>query len=415
MNESSAPSRSVPSPESRPSGGRAAWAPNGSVDLLSEHLYGEVAAEAYAWMRREAPVHHDEVNDLWAIATWDDVSAASRNSATFSNAGGSRPKIPPIPWMLDMDGTDHTRRRRVVSKAFTPRRVRAMLPAIAGLCDELVDVIADRSEFDIVADLAAPLPMIVIGDMLGIERADHDMLLRWSDDLIGSLAGTPDRMEAAAAAFVDFDAYARRTIEDRRSRPRGDLISALVGAEVDGEHLTDDELVMESLLILLGGDETTRNVISGGVDLLLRNPGEHARLLADRSLLGNAVEEMLRVVSPIKDMARTVTSPVEIGGTTLLPGYEAVLLYESANQDEAHFPDPFRFDITRTPNDHLAFGAGAHYCLGAALARVEIKAMMGCILDRLPGLEPADDAAPERFLGSLRSLPVRRAKATNHP
>ena len=409
-----ASSDSIPSANSGPHSVGVTWAPTGSVDLLSEHLYGEVAAEAYAWMRREAPVHHDEVNDLWGIATWHDVWAASRDSATFSNAGGSRPKIPPIPWMLDMDGTDHTRRRRVVSKAFTPKRVKAMFPAIAVLCNELVDVIGDRDRFDIVADLAAPLPMIVIGDMLGIERDDHDLLLRWSDDLIGSIAGTADRMEAAAAAFVEFDSYARRTIEDRRSRPRDDLITALVSAEVDGEPLTDDELVMESLLILLGGDETTRNVISGGMDLLLRNPGEHTRLLADRSLLDGAVEEMLRVVSPIKNMARTVTRPVELSGTTLLPGFEAVLLYESANQDDAHFPDPFRFDITRTPNDHLAFGAGAHYCLGGPLARVEIRAMLSCILDRLPGLEPAGATAPERFLGSLRSLPVRRTKASSH-
>ena len=410
----SASSHPTPSADPGPTNEGAAWAPTGSVDLLSEHLYGEVASEAYAWMRREAPVHHDEVNDLWAIATWEGVSAASRDSATFSNAGGSRPRIPPIPWMLDMDGSDHIRRRRVVSKAFTPGRVKAMFPAIAVLCDELVDVVAGRGEFDIVADLAAPLPMIVIGDMLGIERDDHDMLLRWSDDLIGSIAGTADRMEAAAAAFVEFDAYARRTIEDRRSRPRDDLISALVGAEVDGECLTEDELVMESLLILLGGDETTRNVISGGVELLLCNPGEHARLLADRSLLDGAVEEMLRSVSPIKNMARTVTSAVEISGTTLLPGYEAVLLYESANQDEAHFTDPFRFDITRTPNDHLAFGVGAHYCLGAALARVEIKAMLSCILDRLPDLELIGDAATERFLGSLRALPVRDTKTSSH-
>jgi cholest-4-en-3-one 26-monooxygenase len=359
-------------------------------------------------MRQEAPVYHDEVNDLWAIARWDDVSTASRDSVTFSNAGGSRPKIPPIPWMLDMDGADHSRRRRVVSKAFTPRRVKAMFPAVAVLCDELVDAVADQDELDIVADLAAPLPMIIIGDMLGIGRDDHDMLLQWSDDLIGSIAGTADRVEAAAAAFVEFDEYARRTIEDRRSHPGDDLISTLVDAEVDGERLTDDELVMESLLILLGGDETTRNVISGGVDLLLRNRSEYARLLADPSLLDGAVEEALRCVSPIKSMARSVTRSVEINGTTLLPGYEAILLYESANQDEAHFTDPFRFDITRTPNDHLAFGVGAHYCLGAALARVEIKAMLRCILDRLPDIEPARAADPEYFLGSLRTLPVRR-------
>jgi cholest-4-en-3-one 26-monooxygenase len=378
------------------------------VDLLSEALYGDVAVEAYAWLRRQAPVYHDARNDLWAIATWEGVSAASRDSATFSNAGGSRPKIPPIPWMLDLDGHDHTRRRRIVSRAFTPGRVKGMLPAITALCDELIDAIGGREQFDVVADLAAPLPMIVIGDMLGVEREDHDQLLRWSDDLIASIAGTPDRMEAAAAAFVEFDAYARRTIEDRRADPRDDLVSVLAGAEVDGERLTDDELVMESLLILLGGDETTRHVISGGVDLLMRNSAEHARLLADRSLLDGAVEEVLRCVSPIKNMARTVTRDVEISGTTLPAGCEVVLLYESANQDETHFADPLRFDVTRSPNDHLAFGFGAHHCLGAALARVEISAMLGRILDRLPCLEPAGGAAPARFLGSLRALPVRR-------
>ena len=380
------------------------------VDLLSEELYGDAAAEAYAWMRRVAPVYHDAANDLWAISTWEGVSTASHDSATFSNAGGSRPKLPPMPWMIDLDGGDHSRRRRIVSRAFTPARVKGMLPAITALCDELVDAVVDRPELDVVADLAAPLPMIVIGDMLGVEPEDRDQLLRWSDDLIGSIAGTPERIDAAAAAFVAFDAYARRTIADRRSRPRNDLVSVLVGAEVDGDRLTDDELVMESLLLLLGGDETTRHVISGGVDLLLRNPGEHARLRADPTLLDGAVEESLRCVTPIKNMARTVTRDVEIAGTTLRAGCEVVLLYESANQDETHFVDPRRFDITRSPNDHLAFGFGAHHCLGAALARVEIRAMLGCIVERLPGLEPADDAAPERFLGSLRTLPVRAGR-----
>ncbi|MBW3664968.1 MAG: cytochrome P450 [Actinobacteria bacterium] len=386
--------------------------PEGPIDLLSGDLYDDVARRTHAWMRRHAPVYFDEKNELWGIATYDAVRAASKDSDTFSNAGGSRPKLPPMPWMIDLDGTDHVKRRKLVSGGFTPPRVKEQAPRIARLCDDLINTVCERGECDLVRDLAAPLPMIVIGDMLGVAPEDRDQLLSWSDDLIGSLDPSPGRLEAAAEAFAGFDAYARRTIDARREQPTDDLVSVLVHAEVDGDRLTDDEIVFESMLILLGGDETTRHVISGGIEQLLHDPSERRPLEDDPSLLASAVEEMLRWVSPIKNMARTVTTDVELAGTQLREGDEVVLLYESANFDEAQFNAPQNFDITRSPNDHLAFGFGRHLCLGAALARVEIQAMVGRVLTRLPDLELASTQPPERFLGALRSLPVRFTPTT---
>jgi cholest-4-en-3-one 26-monooxygenase len=379
----------------------------GPIDLLSGDLYGDVARRAYSWMRHEAPVYYDEKNELWGVATYEGVLAASRDSATFSNAGGSRPKLDPMPWMIDMDAPDHFTRRKLVSKGFTPARVRAQAPQIERLCDELIDQVCERGECDLVQDLAAPLPMIVIGDMLGVAPEDRDQLLSWSDDMIGSLDPTPERFEAAAAAFMGFDTYARGTIAARRQQPTDDLISVLVHAEIDGDRLTDDQIVFESMLILLGGDETTRHVITGGMEQLLLHPEERRRLKDDPALLPSAVEEMLRWVSPIKNMARTVTKDVELAGVSLRAGDEVALLYESANFDEAQFENPERFDIRRSPNDHLAFGFGAHFCLGASLARVEVQSMVARLLDRLPDLELAVDEPLPRFLGALRELPVR--------
>jgi cytochrome P450 family 142 subfamily A polypeptide 1 len=382
-------------------------APTSAIDLLSGDLFGDFAKNAYAWMRRETPVYHDETNDLWGVATYAGVRAASRDGDTFSNAGGSRPKIPGMPWMIDMDGSDHTTRRRLVSFAFTPMRVRAAASGIEALCDELIDAVCERGECDIVADLAKPLPMIVIGDMLGVRPEDRDQLLAWSDDMIGSLDGAPERMEKAAAAFVAFDAYARDTIAARRSEPTNDLVSILVHAEVDGERLTDDQIVFESMLILLGGDETTRHVTAGGMEQLLRHPDQLARLQANPELLASGVEEMLRWVSPIKNMARTLTKDAVLEGVQLHEGDEIVLLYESANFDESQFEEPERFDIERTPNEHLAFGFGPHFCLGASLARVEIQTMISRILGRLPDIQLATDAPLPYFLGAVREVPAR--------
>jgi cholest-4-en-3-one 26-monooxygenase len=376
------------------------------IDLLSGDFYGD-AREAYQWMRENAPVHFDTNSGLWAVATYSGVLAVERDAATFSSAGGSRPDTGPLPWMIDMDAPTHLQRRKLVNRGFTPGRVRASAAHTGRLCDELIDAVCERGECDLVADLAAPLPMIVIGDMLGVPPGDRDDLLRWSDDMLASLGGDPEGLEAAATAFGDFQEYALGLIAARREQPSDDLVSVLVHAEVDGARLDDSEIVFESLLLLVGGDETTRHVISGGMEQLLRNPAEKKRLLDEPELMASAVEEMLRWVTPIKNMNRTVTRDVELGGRHLHVDDKVLVLYESANFDDAHFEEPDRFDVARSPNDHLAFGFGAHFCLGASLARLEISTMVERLVRRLPDLAIATDDPLPRFMTAITELPVR--------
>jgi len=278
-------------------------------------------------------------------------------------------------------------------------------------CDRIIDVVCERGECDLVTDVAAWLPMIMIGDALGVAPADRAQLLAWSDALLSALTGRPEDMEAAGVAFGEYTAFAMATIADRRESPADDLMSILVHAEIDGERLTDDEVLFDSILILIGGDETTRHVISGGMYQLLSDPDQRARLAADRSLLPGAVEEMLRWVSPIKNMNRTATRDVELGGQVIGEGDPVLLLYPSANRDEDVFDDPFRFDIERSPNDHVAFGFGTHFCMGASLARMELACMVDHLLRRLPDLElvTPDEPAfrPANFVSGYESLPVR--------
>ena len=377
------------------------------IDLLAADFYLDGARDAYAWMREHAPVHYDEANDLWGVATYAGVRAVGSDPATFSNAGGSRPGYGPMPWMIDVDAPHHLKRRKLVSRGFTPARVRATLDHVGEICDDLIDRVSERGECDFVGDLAAPLPMAVIGDMLGIPAADRDDLLRWSDEMLGSLRGDPDSLAAAASAFGEYDRYARRMIAARRDAPVDDLVSVFVHAEVDGAHLDDDEIVMESLLLLVGGDETTRHVTTGGMLQLLAEPETKARLTADLELLPTAIEEMLRWVTPIKNMARTTTRAVDLEGVELPAGAKLVVLYESANFDDTRFESPEVFDIGRAPNDHLAFGFGAHFCLGASLARLELEAMFERLLRRLPDLALVGDDPPPRTINGVDAMPVR--------
>jgi cytochrome P450 family 142 subfamily A polypeptide 1 len=251
----------------------------------------------------------------------------------------------------------------------------------------------------------------MIGDALGVAPEDHPTLLRWSDDLMrGQGQADPDLVAGMLGAFEGYTSYIGDVIDDRAGCPRDDLMSVLVHAEVDGDRLTRDEVVFESLLILIGGDETTRHVITGGLYQLLADRSCWERLLADRSLVPGAVEESLRWVSPIKNMARTATRDVTLGGRTIAAGQKLLLLYPSANRDGDVFPAPHTFDITRTPNDHVAFGFGPHFCLGAALARLEIRVAFERLLDRLPDLHLAGDAEPARrpanFVSGYESMPV---------
>lgn len=386
-----------------------------NIDLTDGTFYadGRQAREAYRWMRANQPVFRDR-NGLAAAATHQAIIEAERNPELFSSTGGIRPDQPGMPYMIDMDDPAHLLRRKLVNAGFTRKRVREKEPSIARLCDTLIDAVCERGECDFVRDIAAPLPMAVIGDMLGVLPEDRGMLLKWSDDLVTGLSSHLDPTSAEFQAVMDaFAAYTEFTfaiIAKRRAEPTDDLFSILVNAEVEGQRMSDDEIVFETLLILIGGDETTRHTLSGGTEQLLRNRDQWDQLVADPSLLPGAIEEMLRWTSPVKNMCRTLTADTEFHGTQLRQGEKMMLLFESANFDESVFDNPEQFDIRRDPNNHLAFGFGTHFCLGNQLARLELSLMTSRVLARLPDLRLASERAlplrPANFVSGLESMPV---------
>ena len=388
-----------------------------NIDLTDGTFYadGRQAREAYRWMRANQPVFRDR-NGLAAASTYQAIIDAERNPELFSSTGGIRPDQPGMPYMIDMDDPAHLLRRKLVNAGFTRKRVREKRPSIARLCDTLIDAVCERGECDFVRDIAAPLPMAVIGDMLGVLPEDRGMLLKWSDDLVTGLSSHLDPTAAEFQAVMDaFAAYTEFTmgiITKRRTEPTDDLFSILVNAEVEGQRMSDDEIVFETLLILIGGDETTRHTLSGGTEQLLRNGDQWEQLVADPALLPGAIEEMLRWTSPVKNMCRTLTADTEFHGTALREGEKMMLLFESANFDESEFDNPEQFNIHRVPNSHLAFGFGTHFCLGNQLARLELSLMTGRVLQRLPDLRLASyhdgvlPLRPANFVSGLESMPV---------
>ncbi len=383
-----------------------------AVDLMSGAFFADDPYPAFAWMRRNAPVYHDTTNDLWGIASYRDVKALGTDPKTFSNAEGTRPKFMPLPMMIDTDPPEHTRRRKLVSAGFTPRRIAAIEARARQVCDELLDAVCERGSCDFVRDIAAPLPLIMIADMLGVAAEDRDRLLQWSDDMLRS-QGDPDpaSYEAANNAFAEYMEFMHPVFDERRRTGNDeDLVGILVHADIEGDRLDDDTLIFETLLILIGGDETTRHVLSGGTEALLNHPHQLAALRNDATLMPRAVEEMLRWVSPIKNMVRTTTREVTLGDVLLPEGAQLLALYPSANRDEAVFDAPDTFDITRDPNPHLAFGFGTHFCLGNQLARLELRVMFERVLARLPDLRLAEPGPfPSRkanFVSGLERLPV---------
>jgi len=383
------------------------------IDLVDGSFWGRNPHDELRWLRENAPVWHDPRSDVWGVASYDLVREVSSNPALYSNAGGIRPDSPPGLMMIDMDDPDHLKRRRLVNRGFTPARVREQEDLIRSTAISLLDAVEERETFDLVWDLAAWLPLIVIGDALGIAPPDREQLLQWSDDLLCALgSGDPAALPKALLASIGYHEYASKVIRARRENPTGDLMSVLAHAEVDGERLDDEEIVTESLLILIGGDETTRHVISGGAYQLLVDRTRWETLLHEPDLVDTAVEEMLRWVSPIKNMARTTTDDVTLGGVQIPAGAKLLLLYPSANRDASAFPDPDVFDLRRSPNDHVAFGFGTHFCLGASLARLELRVLFQELLARLPDLELVDPTEPAyrpaNFVSGFESLLVRR-------
>lgn len=380
-------------------------------DLLDGDWYASNPFEDYEWMRVHAPAYRDERNAIWAFTRYADVLAVEKDPETFSSFRAPRPHGDHLPMMISMDNPEHALRRKLVSNGFTPRRVREHEPTIRRICTEIVDRVAPRGECDFVWDIAAPLPLLLIADLLGFPPDAYDDLLRWSDDLIRATTADPppEVADAALRAMLEFREFQVGVIADRRAHPGDDLVSVLCEAEIDGERLDDESIIQESLLILIGGDETSRHVITDGMLALLAHPDQLAVLRDDPDALEQGVEELLRFVTPIKNMARTVTRDVELHGETLRRGDQVILVYPAANRDPAVFDDPERLDVRRYPNPHLAFGFGPHFCMGASLARLELRVMFGEVLRRLPDLHLAGDPFPRRssnFISGPEAMPV---------
>jgi cytochrome P450 len=309
---------------------------------------------------------------------------------------------------------DHTRLRRLVSAAFTARRVESLRPRISQLAQalvgELLDAGSDGSAVDLKAVVAEPLPVAVIAEMLGVPPADHHLLRPWSADICGMYELDPSTatQDTAVRAAVEFSAYLRELARQHRAHPGPDLLSALTQVVDHGDRLTEDELVGTCVLLLNAGHEATVNMTANGWWALLRHPDELARLRADPALLPTAIEELMRFDTPLQMFERYVLEDVELHGTAVPRGSEVALLLGSAHRDPARFPDPDRLDLSRTGNPHLSFGAGVHFCLGAPLARLELASSFATVLARVPGLALAAEPewGPGYVIRGLRSLPV---------
>lgn len=389
------------------------------IDLLDGDWYAARPYEQWAWMRENAPVYYDERNDVWGITLYDDVLMIEKDARTFSSKRAPRPHGDPLPMMISMDNPEHQQRRSLVYRGFTPKRVQDHTPRIVELCTQIIDKVSEKGECDFVWDIAAPLPLLLIADMLGFPEEAFDDLLKWSDDMMRGTTGYPDpggpvteAQMLAHQAGLAFREFQLGVIADRRSKPpQDDLVSTLCYAEIDGHKLDDESIVQESLLILIGGDETSRHVMTDGMLALMEFPDQRDLLVAEPDRIELGVEELLRYVSPIKNMARTVTRDLELRGQQLHEGDQVMLFYPSANRDASVFDDPDRLDVTRDPNPHLAFGFGPHFCMGASLARLELKVMFTELLRRMPDIELVPgaelDYRASNFISGPETMPVR--------
>jgi cholest-4-en-3-one 26-monooxygenase len=393
------------------------------IDLLASTWGRGVPHDQFDRLRREAPVFwHEEAGDtgFWAVTKHADVRHASHDCATFSSELGGT-FIPTADeealsqlrlTILNMDPPKHNRYRRLVSKGFTPRMITALVEEIERRAAVVIDNVCERGEVEFVEEIAAQVPVQMICEMIGLEPEVWPRMFELSNQLIGS-RDDPDYQElpggpqaGAMEVYMLCDAVAA----DRRVNPRDDIMTALVQAEIDGERLDDAELNLFFITLIVAGNETTRNLINHSMLALIDHPDQAQRLRDDPSLWDTAVDEMLRWGSSIHNFRRTATKDTELRGVPIKQGDKVVLYYASANRDEDVFADPHTFDVGRTPNDHLTFGGGGvHYCLGASLARAEIKATMRQIVERLPDLELA--GPPNRlhsdFVNGIKTMPVR--------
>jgi cholest-4-en-3-one 26-monooxygenase len=392
------------------------------VDLSDSRSY--VSGVPHAWLahlRRHDPVHWQEEAGgpgFWVVTRYEDCVTVNRDYERFSSAArGTMPFEMPDDdiaqqglMMLNMDPPLHTRYRRLVNKGFTPRMVRDLEESIHRATDAIIDEVIETGRADFVTQLSAELPLQVIAELLGVPPEDRHRMFDWSNRMVGN--EDPEyqaQAEMATVAAMELYAYAAELFATKRIDPHADLMSVLTNVEVEGERLSDLELELFFLLLTVAGNETTRNLMSGAMHAFFEHPEQWQRLVADRSLLPGAVEEMLRFVTPVMNFRRTVMVDAELSGTKMAAGDKVVFFHASANRDEDVFDDPDTFDVTRDPNPHIAFGGGGpHFCLGANLARMEIRVMFEHVLERLPDIRQAGDVQrlQSQFINGVKHLPI---------
>jgi cytochrome P450 family 142 subfamily A polypeptide 1 len=393
-----------------------AQAPPFDLDILDPRFYDD-PWEGYRWLRRNAPLWWDDRNQLYVVSRHEDVSHISRHAELYSAAQGVRPKVASPMSIISMDDPEHTRQRRLVSKGFTPRMVRQLSEHMRDLTNQIIDDVSARGECDFVEDFAMHVPLIVIAELMGLDPEQRHNLYRWSDAMMAGDGAADDdpALHEAAVAFGEFCTTCLELIEARRADGSADdIIGILTNAYDHGDlarpegsiqptddGLSSDDLLMFLTLLLVAGNETTRNALTGGLAAFTRFPDQHRRLLDDPTLMPLAADEIVRFVSPVMSFMRTVTEDHTYKGVDLKAGDRVFLLYQSANRDEDVFDDPDEFRIDRNPNPHLGFGIGTHYCLGANLARAEITVVFEELFGRLRDIRAVDPHVVDRGNSTL--------------
>jgi len=382
----------------------------GGLDLLDGDLYAGDPEPVYAFLRAERPVYWDATNALFGVSRYHDIVAIEKDATTWCNTGGYRPNIPADPSIIGLDDPLHTERRRLVARRFTPRSVTHHERLVRAVAADLVEAVAADGRADVVSQLAAPLPARMIGHLLGFPDDRWPDLVHWSATTIAMGGGPRYATDEGIMAAVEYGQAAVELANERRDCPVGDLMSVWSTAEVGGSPLSDDDLASDALLLLDGGAETTRTVIANGIDTFIAHPEQRELLRREPERMPTAVEELIRWTTPVLNMCRVATRDTEVEGVEIRAGQQVVLMYSSANRDESVFDEPQRFDVTRDPNPHISFGFGTHFCLGAALARLELRIMFEELISRLDDWAWADDLGPRRlpnaFVRGITEFPV---------
>jgi cytochrome P450 family 142 subfamily A polypeptide 1 len=407
--------------------------PSSEIDVL-DRAFCQDPHPGYRWLRENEPIFWDPNHELWVVSRYADVSYVSLHPELFCSGNGIRPYQSFDLSLIGLDGPRHIQQRRLINQGFSPRMIRSMEPRVRAVVTEVLDRIADKGSCDFVVDIAVPVPLVVVAELMGLPIEDRDRFWHWSDAMMAGEGRTdPDdpALAVAAQAFGEYMDYVSSLVADRRNAyraakaageepPSDDLIAVLVAAAEEGIVETDedrskdtlaaDELMMFLVVVVVAGNETTRNAISGGMWAFNQFPEQWQRLVGDSSLWSTAADELIRYVSPVMSFVRTATQDTELAGQRIAEGERVLMLYQSANRDDAVFDGPDELIIDRDPNPHVGFGVGPHVCLGINLARLEVRVVFEELARRFPDIHVTPGHRPtygdSTLVHAIEALPV---------